>query len=302
MSQKLSIDTAALLLVPPLMWASNAVVGRAVADMVPPLTLNFLRWFVALLLLLPLGWRVLGRHSVIWREWPRYTVLGLLGVGLYNSLQYLALHTSTPMNVTLVAASMPVWMLIIGRLFHGVAIRPAQVLGAVLSLAGVAVVLSAGSWAELMALRFVVGDLLMVLATILWAFYSWQLTRVPVDSPIRDHWAGFLLGQILYGVVWSGLFTALEWRWSDAQIAWSGGLLAAILFVAVGPAVIAYRCWGAGVQRVGPTVAGFFNNLTPLFAALMSLFLLGEHPRLFHAAAFALIIGGIVLSSHRRAR
>ncbi|MFA5663338.1 DMT family transporter [Castellaniella sp.] len=302
MSQKLSIETAVLLVVPPLMWASNAVVGRAVADMVPPLTLNFLRWLLALLLLVPLGWRVLGRHSVLWREWPRYAMLGLLGIGLYNSLQYLALHTSTPMNVTLVAASTPVWMLIIGRMFHGVAIRPAQVVGAVLSLAGVAVVLSGGRWAELMALQFVAGDLLMVLATMIWAFYSWQLTRVPADSPMRGDWAGFLFGQILYGVAWSGLFTAIEWQWSDARILWSGGLVLAILFVALGPAVIAYRCWGAGIQRVGPTVAGFFNNLTPLFAALLSLFLLGEHPRLFHAVAFALIIGGIVLSSRRHVR
>jgi drug/metabolite transporter (DMT)-like permease len=299
MNERLNPGTVALLLIPPLLWAGNAVVGRAVAQMVPPLTLNFLRWALALMLLLPLGYRVLRAGSAVWREWRRYAVLGLLGVGLYNSLQYLALHTSTPVNVTLVAASMPVWMLIVGRVFHGVAIRPSQVAGSALSLAGVAVVLSQGDWDQLLALRFVVGDLLMVLATIVWAFYSWQLTRVPADAPVRAHWAGFLLGQVVYGAAWSGLFAALEWSLTDWRIDWGWPLALTVVFVAVGPAVIAFRCWGAGVQRVGPTLAGFFNNLTPLIAALLSLGLLGETPRPFHALAFALIIGGIVLSSRQ---
>ncbi len=299
MNERLNPGTVVLLLIPPLMWAGNAVVGRAVSQMVPPLTLNFLRWSLALALLLPLGHRVLGAGSAVWREWRRYAVLGLLGVGLYNSLQYLALHTSTPVNVTLVAASMPVWMLIVGRVFHGVAIRPAQVAGSALSLAGVAVVLSQGEWSQLLALRFVIGDLLMVLATIVWAFYSWQLTRVPTDAPVRAHWAGFLLGQVVYGVAWSGLFAALEWGVTDWRIEWGWPLALTVAFVAVGPAIIAFRCWGAGVQRVGPTLAGFFNNLTPLIAALLSLSLLGETPKPFHALAFALIIGGIVLSSRQ---
>ena len=68
-------------------------------------------------------------------------------------------------------------------------------------------------------------------------------------------------------------------------------------FRAVGPAIIAFRCWGAGVQRAGPALAGFFSNLTPLFAAIMSSAFLGEMPHLYHVAAFGLIIGGIVFSS-----
>ena len=299
MNERLRPSTVALLLIPPLLWAGNAVVGRAVAQMVPPLTLNFLRWAFALLLLLPLGYRMLASGSDVWREWRRYGLLGLLGVGLYNSLQYLALHTSTPLNVTLVAASMPVWMLIVGRVFHGVAIRPTQIAGSVLSLVGVAVVLSQGDWQQLLALHFVAGDLLMVLATIIWSFYSWQLTQVPADAPVRSHWIGLLFAQIVYGVAWSGAFAAGEWALTDWHVDWGWPLVLTVAFVAIGPAIIALRCWGSGVQRVGPTLAGFFNNLTPLFAALMSLTLLGESPQIFHGVAFALIIGGIVLSSRR---
>lgn len=297
MNQKLSLGTALLLLVPPSMWAGNAVIGRAAQDLVAPITLNFLRWFIAFIFLLPFGYKFLRAGSDAWKHWRRYAVLGLCGVGLYNSLQYMALHTSSPVNVTLVAASMPVWMLIVGRILYGVGIRRSQVLGAILSLLGVAVVLSHGQWQQLLAFRFVAGDLLMVLATIIFSFYSWQLTRVPADAPLRAHWSGILIAQVMYGAAWSGLFAGFEYGFTEWY--WQPGwpLVFTVLFVAICPAIIAFRCWGAGVQRVGPTTAGFFNNLTPLIAAVLSLILLGENPELFHAAAFALIIGGIFLSS-----
>jgi drug/metabolite transporter (DMT)-like permease len=120
-------------------------------------------------------------------------------------------------------------------------------------------------------------------------------------ASIRTDWAAFLMGQIVFGLMWSGALAAGEWAVNPQRIAWSWQVAAALLFVAVGPALLAYRCWGAGVRRAGPTVAGFFANLTPLFAALLSIGLLGEVPQWFHAAAFVLIASGIVLSSRKRA-
>ncbi|NQW93468.1 MAG: DMT family transporter [Polaromonas sp.] len=299
MNQRLSLPTALLLTVPPLMWAGNAVVGRVVADLIPPMTLNFFRWVIAFAILLPFTWHVLKADSSIWRSWRRYAILGLLGVGCYNALQYLALHTSTALNVTLVGASMPMWMLATGALFFGQRIKGMQVLGALLSMAGVLVVLSRGEWALLVKVQFVPGDFFIVLASIAWAFYSWLLTQ-PKDAPeIRSDWAAFLMAQMVFGLVWSGLLTGGEWALTNASINWDWPLAAALLYIALGPALLAYRCWGLGVQRVGPAIAGFFSNLTPLIAALLSAAFLGELPQLYHAAAFLLIAGGIVVSSRR---
>ncbi len=299
MNQRLTPATAALLTIPPLLWAGNAVVGRLASGLVPPITLNFLRWALAFALLLPLAAWVLRAGSGLWSHWRRYALLGLLGVGCYNALQYLALKTSTPINVTLVAASTPVFMLAIGALFFGQAVSRRQWLGAALSIAGVLLVLGRGRWDLLLQVRLVTGDLYVLLATAAWAFYSWLLTR-PGDPPgIRNDWAAFLMAQIVPGLVWSGLFTAGEWAMTDAHMVWSWPVAAVLLYVAVGPAIVAYRCWGLGVQRVGPSVAGFFSNLTPLFAAVLSTLMLGEAPHLYHGIAFALIVGGIVVSSRR---
>jgi drug/metabolite transporter (DMT)-like permease len=302
MNQRLSPGTALLLVLPPLLWAGNAVVGRAVGDLVPPMTLNFLRWALAFVLLLPLAHGVFSRSGTlsVWPHWKRFALLGLLGVGCYNALQYLALQTSTPLNVTLVAASSPVWMLAIGWLFFAQRVSKRQIAGAVLSIAGVLLVLSRGEWALLAQVRLVPGDVYVLIATVAWAFYSWLLSNSakPEETPaLRNDWAAFLMAQIIFGLGWSGLFAGGEWALTDARIVWSWPLAAALLYVAVGPAVIAYRCWGIGVQRVGPAMAGFFANLTPLFAALLSAAFLGELPQIYHALAFLLIVGGIVVSS-----
>jgi drug/metabolite transporter (DMT)-like permease len=299
MNQRLSLSTAFLLMIPPLLWAGNAVVGRLVAPLVPPLTLNFLRWALAFLILLPFAWRFLRRDSPVWARMRRYAVLGLLGIGCYNALQYMAVKTSTPINVTLVGSSMPAFMLAFGAAFFGQRVTGRQVVGALLSIAGVLVVLAHGEFAHLKDVRFVIGDVYMLVATAAWALYSWLLAR-PADPPeIRSDWAGFLMAQLVPGLAWSGLFAAAETAVTTQGIQWGLPLAAALAFIAVGPAIVAYRCWGLGVQRVGPNVAGFFSNLTPLFAALFSAAFLGEPPHLFHALAFLLIGGGIVVSSKR---
>ena len=287
------------LLIPPVLWAGNAVVGRMVSPLVPPMLLNFFRWALAFIILLPLAAPVLRPGSLMWPHWKRFSILGLLSVGVYNSLQYLALKTSTPMNVTLVAASMPIWMLFIGRLFFGERISRRQLLGAALSISGVLLVLCRGDWAVLVQLHLVPGDLYVLVAVVGWAFYSWMLARPKEPSELRANWAYFLMGQIAFGVVWSAVFAAGEWALGTQPVVWGWPLAIALVFVAVGPAVIAYRCWGAGVAAAGPTLAGFFANLTPLFAALMSLAFLGETPKLYHALSFVLIVGGIVVCSRR---
>jgi drug/metabolite transporter (DMT)-like permease len=302
MNQKLTPSTVLLLTVPPLLWAGNAIVGRLVRAAVPPMTLNLLRWAIALAVLLPLGWATLRRAGVadaIRTGWRRYALLGLLGIGMYNSLQYLALQSSTPINVTLVASGMPVWMMLVGRLFYGMAVRTRQVIGALLSIVGVLVVLCRGDVGQLLALRLVAGDLYMILATIAWSFYSWMLLQPRDDPALRADWAAFLGAQVAFGLLWSAAFAGVEWTVGAPAIAWSWPVAAALLFVAVCPAVLAFAMWGAGIRRAGPGIGAFFVNLTPLFTALLSSAFLGELPHAYHVLAFLLIVGGIVVSARR---
>jgi len=298
---KLTPRLALLLTLPPLLWAGNAVIGRLVRDDIPPMALNALRWLLALLLLAPLARRLLANPKEVLRRWQGLAWLGFLGMGCYNSLQYLALHTSSPLNVTLITASMPVWMLGVGAIFYGVRPTRRQLAGAALSLAGVAVVIARGDLATLLAIHFVPGDLLMLVAIFTWAVYSWMLARPmkglrPGEKPDWN-WAEMLMAQLMFGVAFSGVAAGVEQVVAPAAIHWSASLIPALAYVAIGPSLIAYRCWGVGVAEAGPALAGFFVNLTPVFAAVISAALLGIAPAWYHAVAFALIAAGILISS-----
>ena len=158
---KLTPRLALLLTAPPLLWAGNAVIGRLVRDDIPPMALNALRWLLAFVLLAPLARRLLAHPREALQRWRGLAWLGFLGMGCYNALQYLALHTSSPLNVTLITASMPVWMLGVGAAFYGMKPTRRQLAGAGLSLLGVALVIARGEPAALLAVRFVPGDLLI---------------------------------------------------------------------------------------------------------------------------------------------
>ena len=291
------LSTVFYLTLSTLLWAGNAITGRVLVGSISPITLSAARWGLAALLLLPFGWRILEPGSALWQNKSRFLTLGLVGVGSYNALLYLALQTSTAINVTLIGASMPIWMLLIGAVFYKVRPRLLQLLGAVVSLAGVTVVLTRGEPSSLLSLEVVMGDLFIILATILWAFYSWMISRPGESTERQWPWAEFLMAQVFIGFLWTMLFEGAEIVAGKAFIDlnyWTGIL---ILFVAVGPSLIAYRCWGLGVNSAGPTVAAFFANLIPFFTALLSAAILGDPPQFFHGLAFILIVIGILVSS-----
>ena len=294
---KLSLATVAYLLIATSLWAGNAIAGRLLVGSISPIALSTVRWGLAALLLLPLGWRVFKPGSALWQNKKRFILLGLFGVGSYNVLLYLALQTSTAINVTLIGASMPIWMLIIGAAFYQVKPKFLQLVGASISIVGVGVVLTRGDLTSLLSMQVVIGDLLIMLATILWAVYSWMISRPGTSTERQWPWAEFLMAQVFIGFLWTSFFDGFEIASGHAFLNLNIWTATLILFVAIGPSLIAYRCWGLGVSKAGPTVAAFFANFIPLFTALFSAALLGEPPALFHGLAFGLIVAGIIISS-----
>ena len=294
--------TAFYLTTAALMWAGNAIVGKILVQSSSPVLLNTIRWGVTALILLPFAWRVFGSASPLWQSSKRFALLSLLGVGSYNVLLYLALESSTPINVTLIGASMPIWAIVIGALFYKEQPNIKQIIGAVISLIGVTVVIVRGELERLIEIEFVAGDLLMVLATILWGAYSWMLSH-PKESTERTWpWSYFLLAQVGFGFCWSLGFAVTEWQLEYSYFTWSWPTVFMIIYVIIGPSLIAYRCWGLGVSGAGATVATFFTNLIPLFTAILSTLLLQKLPELFQGVAFALILAGIYLSIQKKKR
>lgn len=288
--------TLFLLTFPPLSWAGNAIVGHIAAGAVPPVTLNFLRWVLAGLLLTPLAWRDFRLHAGALRQHLGLIVLlGMLSIASYNALQYLALTTSTPINVTLIGASMPLFLLLVGVTFFREPVRGKHVAGALLCLLGVGFVLLRGDLSRLTQFDFVPGDLFMLAATLAWSGYTWLLRKRRPDLPL----IALLYAQILAGIAVSVPFVAWELISGGGRIVWDWKTAGILTYVATVPSLLAYFAWDRAVARAGAQLPVFFITLTPAFAAILSTLLLGEWPHWYHGAGLAAIIAGIWVAQRR---
>ena len=294
MTSRLTPSTAALLLLPPLVWAGNAVVGRALVGEFPPLALSFWRWVLAFVVLLPFAAGGITAHRRTLREhWRVLVVVSFLGVGCYNSLQYIALQTSGAVNATLIGASGPVAGLLIGAAFYGVRVRQRQWLGAALSIAGVLWVIGRGNVANLLQLQLAAGDLIMLVATVLWSFYTWLLRRQRPPLPMTV----FLTVQVGLGALMILPAYLAEYALTASVPAATATNLAALVYVVLLPSIVAYYCWDLGVARAGAVLPMYFVNLTPVFAALLATFFLAEPIGPYHFVGGALILLGIHLAN-----
>ncbi len=283
-----------LLVLPPLFWAGNAVVGRALVGDFPPLALSFWRWALAFAILAPFAARSIRAHrDTIRSHWQVLAVLSFLGVACYNSLQYLALQTSGAVNATLIGASGPVAGLLIGAAFYQTRVTHRQWIGAALSVAGVLWVITRGDPANLLGFRFAMGDLIMLVATVLWSFYTWMLRRQRPPLPMT----AFLAVQIGLGALMILPVFLIELAVTQRVPEATATNVAALLYVAVLPSIVAYYCWDRGVAQAGAVLPLYFVNLTPVFTALLATSFLAEPIGLYHVVGGALILVGIHLAN-----
>ncbi len=293
--RRLLLSPYLLTALPPLFWAGNAVVGRAVVGELPPVAMSFWRWAVALAILLPVGLPLLLREAaVIRRHWRVLLALSVTSVTAYNTLLYLALQSTTAINATLVGSSLPIAILGLSWVWLGERTTPRQLAGFALSLAGVLAVIARGDPQVLLALELRPGDLWMLAATLSWAVYSVLLRRHPV--PLRP--VALLTLQVALGLLCLLPFYGWELALGLRATA-SPQTLAAILYVAVFASIAAYYFWNKGVAELGPGTAGQYAYLIPVFTAVLAVLFLGEQFQWFHAAGLVLIFGGIWVATRK---
>lgn len=294
--QRAIFDNGPLLLVlTMLFWAGNMIVGRWIAGQVPPVTLAFLRWLGASVFILPIAWRYIRQdYDVIRAHLPVLIVLGITGSGLFNTLQYAALVTTTTTSAGVIYACGPIMILLTSYLLNGERITGAQVAAVAISLAGVAIILTHGAPQDLAATIINRGDVIMLIAVAVWAFYTAYLNRRPALHPLTFAAVTFWVAAIL-----NLPLSAIELA-HGAQFLLTPKTALAILYTAIFPSLLAYLFYNRGVELLGPAKAGAYINLVPMFAAALGLLVLGERPSLYHFAGFALILTGVAIVSRTR--
>lgn len=280
-----------------LFWAGNIVLGRFIAGKFPPITLSFVRWSGAFLLLVGFAWPHLKRDwPTIRANLPGLAAMALTGIATYNTMAYWALQHTEALNALLIQSMGPlliaVWTLV---LFRDLLTWP-QAIGVLVSLGGVAVIVTRGDLQALLHIRLNVGDVWILVAIAVYALYSALLRLKP-----QLHWLSFLTVTVAMGVVILAGPTA--WELSQGRtLQITPATLAAIAYMIVFPSTLAYVFFIRGVELIGANRAGPFFHLMPLFGAVLAIVFLGERPQPFHAIGFALVLAGVFVAARRPAR
>jgi len=262
---------------------------------IPPMSLSFWRWAVALLILSFFGTRHLWVQRQLARKHIRFiTIQGLLGVAGFNTFVYLAVQTTTAINAVLVNSCIPVLIAVFSWILYREKMTPRQCLGVFISLCGVLLIIARGEAANLLAMTFNRGDLFVLIAAGLWALYSANLKKYPQEL----HPFAYLSGIVICGLVVILPFYILE-LYSGKVMIVNASSLVTILYVAVFASVLAFIFWNRAVRSVGANKAGPFIHLMPVFSTILAVIFLGESLEGYHFPGIILIFCGIVMTTFK---
>ena len=288
-----------LLTLTALFWSGNMVLGRGIRADIPPISLAFWRWLIALLCVLPLALpHVQEQAPRLFKQWRPVVVLGLLGVGGYNTLAYIALQYTIATNAVLLNSFIPIVTIAISWIFLGRHLSRQQALGVVVSFVGAATIIARGDLTLLASLSINQGDLWMLGAVLVWAIYTVGLQWRPAEV----HPMLLLAALITVGLCALTPLYLWEILVSGRSIHLNLGSFASLLYVGIFPSFLGYIFYNRGVAEVGANKASLFIHLMPVFGTLLSIIFLNESLRGFHVAGIALIFSGIFLTTRNIAK
>src|SRR5437879_5458984 len=278
-----------LLSITAMCWAGNAIVGRLAAGHIAPVTLSFLRWSFAFLIILPFAWKHLAR------DWPAIRkhlgimiVLSITGIGAFNTLQYWALEHTQALNTLLLQSAGPLVVAIWSLILLDVRLTLAQAAGVMLSMAGVLVILLHGDLTTLSKIDFNIGDLIFIVALAIFGIYS-------VLSLKRPDIHGLSFVAFTFGAGAACLIPLFIWElFARPPMQIDTANLLSLAYVALFPSTIAYLCFNRGVQLIGANRAAPFFHVVPVFGTVMSFVFIGENQQAFYIIGLGMVMQGVI--------
>ena len=286
-----------LLILATLGFGGNAVASRMAVGQMSPMLLTSARWgLVVALLLIACRRQVAEGWPRVRRQWRSVLLMGASGYTAFNALNYVAAHYTSAVNLSIIQGAIPLMVLLGGLVLRHAHVRPAQIAGVGVAMAGVLLVASGGHLETLLGLKFNIGDLMMLAATVLYAGYTIALrTRAGGGGTSA---LGFFFGLALAALVTSLPLLAVEWARGGVLAPTAKGW-AILVYIVLAPSFFSQVFFIRAVALIGPARAGLFINLVPVFGAFLAVLILGEPLGLHQIAALALVLGGIALAERR---
>ncbi|MDA3788988.1 MAG: DMT family transporter [Desulfobacula sp.] len=275
-------------------WSGNFILARGLSDHIPPVTLAFFRWMTAVLVFAPFAIKGLMQERHLIQQYLVYFgVTSFIGITCFNTFIYIAGHTTTAMNLSLIAITFPIFILLFSRILFRETLSIKKGMGILLVLIGVLFLITKGSVSVLLGISFAVGDLWMLAASILFAVYSLLLKRKPSGISVNTlQFTCFVMGLVF-------LLPFFIWEQTSVQGDFlNQTTIPAILYVGIFASLCAFVLWNKAIVSLGPSRAGMVYYTLPLFSGFLSYLFLGEVIGMIHLFSLVLIFSGIVLTNH----
>lgn len=272
-----------------LFWSGNFIIGRALRDHVDPVSLNFWRWLIALMFILPCGYQqVWSNRLQLLSVWKRIAWLGLTGIAAFHICVYKALLDTTAINALIILSIAPVVIVISSCFFFRETMTVRQGIGILISLIGAIVLITHGNIEILLHFNINRGDIWMLLAVPIWSLYCLLLKHNPPNLPHLTQ----LSGSIIAGLIFMSPLYAFGIVEGNTLPLTSTSIIG-ILYISIFASVLAFFFWNYGVSQIGPNKAGMFLHLMPFFGSVLSIIFLEDGFAAYHYFGAAFVFAGI---------
>ena len=280
-----------------LFWAGNFIVGKTASiNEIPPISLNFYRWLVAWLILLPFTFReLIKKKNYILNNIGFFIVLGITAVTIFNSALFYSLKFTQVISGVLMISTVPVMIIFISSLLKIEKTNFFQIIGVGLSLTGVLFIITKADIGLLKNLDFNRGDLIMIIAMLSWATYSALLKKKKYDlSQIS-----LLQVVISFGVIFLIPLYFIDMNMGNS-IKLEKPFFLILTYVVLFPGLASFFFWIKGVALIGANRSGVFLHLMPIFGAVMAMIIFDEKFMFYHFLGAVFIVMGITLSNKKK--
>ncbi len=275
----------------PLLWSGNFIAGRYISADIGALDLTFWRHlFASFILLILFGRSLVGKTQALLESWRLIAALSITGVMGFNLMTYTSLHYITASHAVLILAAGPLLIVGFSNLLGEEALSIGRIIGMVIGLYGVSLLLGREG---LLLQEARMGELLMFGGTVSFAIYSALVKRLPSALPSSAAYTA----TVVVGTVFLLILEIPSLFENTGAILHDGQSTAAILYIAIGPSVVAYLCWMFAIRRMGAGKVAGFLNLTPLFGVILASILLDETLTGTQGLGGTLILVGIICAN-----
>lgn len=275
-------------------WSSNLIIARVLNETIPPISLAFWRWFVAVIVFLPftlkyliIEWDIIKKHIFY------LSITALLGVTTFNTLLYLASHTTSAINLSLISITFPIFIIILSRIFFRELITINKYIGIILVISGIVLLITRGTLSKLLNISFVIGDVWMLIGSIVFAFYCILLKRKPDKLSLM----AFLLSTFILGLIF--LFPFFVWEYVTVPLVeFNIKTICLIFYLGIFASISAFILWSKAILAIGPLKTAMTYYMLPFFSGILAYFFLKEDINLIHFYSMLFIISGIFTANY----